>query len=158
LVVAVAVAADLVDQLRAIVDTTRIPDKEEQQIEFLGGELNGLLVYSHRTTFGVDAKGCHIDDLVSARMIVRSQLFHTAKNRLDPCGQFQHGERLCQVVVGPHLQPEHPFQLRRPGGKPDSAVPRRGSLPDARYPGRLRSPDRYTAYPTSCSHARASPR
>jgi hypothetical protein len=134
LIAAVAVAPDLVEQLRARVDPARAPCEVGEQLEFLGREVQQAAIEQRLVALKVDAQAAGLDRLLRLlRVLGRGLLVvGAAEHRLHPRRQLEHAEGLGQVVVGAQLQAEYAVELGGFGSQhQDRRVARQGTQPAA---------------------------
>ena len=117
------VAPDALQQPVAGEHASRAFDHVAEELELLVGEPDLLAAVARDV--GVEL---HLEVLVAVALGRFSRRAGPAQGHSAARGQLLQAERLHQVVVGPHLEPEHAVHLVRPGRHNDDGHVGRGGL------------------------------
>ena len=113
------VAPNAVEDLLPRERQSRALCEEPQQIEFLGGELDGFIVDADLAPAAVDRDPTGLHDLRGGGAVGATQHGLHARDELSG------GERLRDVVVGTELEAQHPVDLAVARGQEDDRDLRR---------------------------------
>src|SRR5579875_275148 len=118
------IAPDLLEDLRAGEDHSRMAEEELKQPELGTGELHLTLTPAHLHRAQVH------DDVGVPEQALLGLGGGTPQERPDTGEELVEGEGLDQVVVGPGVEPLHPVADRVPGGEDQD----RGTVPHLPHP------------------------
>ena len=127
------IAPDLVQQLVAGNDDTRIVQQQAEQFEFFQGQVHRLPCRLYHVANRVHPQFSQLEHLALCG------LFRCpAEHCLNPCHQCHHAERLCHIVVCPVVQ-SHYLIVLRPLGSQHNDRQAFGFLPAADFPEDLQT-------------------
>src|SRR5437773_2223363 len=109
LITAVAIAPDLIQELTARINPSRIAREVKQEVELLRSEIDRFGIDGDLTLFDVDFQTGRFNQLLSG-CLRAAKAVNTAEDGLQPGYQLKHAERLSEVVVCAHLESEHAIQ------------------------------------------------
>src|SRR6516164_1898129 len=102
---------DQVQQLQAVVYPVRVANEEFQQLELAQREIGRLTLDEHLVSVEVHAQPAALEDLVRLRHVLAMS---AAQHGAHAGDHLARTEWLRDVVVGTHLESDHPIDFRGP--------------------------------------------